>query len=62
MRDKTESSAPNTAEHSVPFFARFLESQERSKGPDRTLKFPSDSDEWIVKTEYTPATTDCSNK
>jgi hypothetical protein len=62
MRDKTESSAPNTGKHSLPFFARFLEGQERSKGPDRTLKFPSDSDEWIVRTEYTPATTDCNNK
>ena len=59
MRDQIESSAPNTGEHSLPFFARFLEGQERSKGPDRTLKFPSDSDEWIVKTEYTPPTTDC---
>ena len=62
MRDKTESSAPNAGEHSLPFFARFLEGQDRSKGPDRTLKFPSDSDEWILQTEYTPATTDGSNK
>ena len=54
MRDKTESSVHETAE---PFFARFLESQETLKGPDRTLKYPSDNDEWDLRTEYTPATT-----
>lgn len=55
MREKTESSAPKTSE---PFFARFLESQETLKGPDRTLKFPSDNDEWDLRTEYTPTKTD----
>jgi len=57
MQDKTEPSAPNTAEQSLPFFARFLEGQE--KGPDHTLKFPSDSDEWIIRTSVT---TDGDNK
>jgi hypothetical protein len=45
MQDKTESSATKTSE---PFFARFLESQEKAKGPAQTLKFPSDSDEWVL--------------
>jgi len=58
MRDKTESLVTDTSEQSLPFFARFLEGQESSKGPDRTLKFPSDNDEWIQRTEYKPATTD----
>ena len=62
MRDKTESSAPENSEYSLPFFARFLEGQETSKGPDRTLKFPSDSDEWIQRIEYTSATSDGGNK
>ncbi|HYK20313.1 MAG TPA: microviridin/marinostatin family tricyclic proteinase inhibitor [Pyrinomonadaceae bacterium] len=53
MRDKTESSAPETSEHGLPFFARFLEGQETSKGPNQTLKFPSDSDEWDQRIEYT---------
>ena len=56
MRDKTESPAPE--EHSVPFFARFLEGQEKSKGPNQTLKYPSDWDEWDQRIEYTSATTD----
>jgi hypothetical protein len=50
MRDKPEASVPETSE---PFFARFLEGQESSKGPDHTLKYPSDSDEWDLRTEYT---------
>ena len=58
MRDKTDTLATETSEHSQPFFARFLEGQETSKGPDRTLKFPSDSDEWIQRVEYTSTTTD----
>ena len=45
MRDKTESSASNTAEHSVPFFARFLEGQDTSTTSFQTLKYPSDRDE-----------------
>lgn len=56
MRDKNETLASETSER--PFFARFLEGQEASKGPDHTLKFPSDSDEWIQRAEYKPATTD----
>ena len=62
MQDKAKSSAPNTTEHSLPFFARFLEGQETSKGPNQTLKFPSDSDEWIIRTQYTSTTTDGDNK
>lgn len=58
MRDKKESLATDTSEQTLPFFARFLEGQEASKGPDHTLKFPSDSDEWIQRIEYKPATTD----
>ena len=45
MRDETDSSIVETSEHTLPFFARFLEGQDRSKGLDRTLKFPSDNDE-----------------
>lgn len=45
MRDKTESSAPETSEHNLPFFARFLEGQETSKNSFQTLKYPSDRDE-----------------
>ena len=58
MQDKTESLTTEPSEHSLPFFARFLEGQETSKGPNHTLKFPSDSDEWIQRIEYKPATTD----
>jgi hypothetical protein len=53
MRDKTEPSAPENSENSLPFFARFLEGQETEKGPDHTLKFPSDSDEWVQRVDYT---------
>jgi hypothetical protein len=42
MRDKTESTLPENSEHSLPFFARFLEGQDKSKGPNQTLKYPSD--------------------
>ena len=45
MRDKTESSATETSEHSLPFFARFLEGQDTSKDSFMTLKYPSDRDE-----------------
>lgn len=53
MQDKKDSTVIETSE---PFFARFLESQENVKGPDHTLKFPSDSDEWILRAEFTSAT------
>ena len=53
MRDKTETSTPETSEHSLPFFARFLEGQDSSKGPAQTLKYPSDRDEWDQRIEYT---------
>ena len=51
MRDKTESSAPETSEHTQPFFARFLEGQETSSF--QTLKYPSDRDEidWLTRPE-----------
>ena len=55
MRDKTDTSMVESSEQGLPFFARFLEGQDRSKGPDRTLKFPSDSDEWVL---FNSTTTD----
>lgn len=62
MRDKTESSAPENTDPGLPFFARFLEGQEKSKNRLQTLKYPSDRDEWDQRIEYTSATTDSSNK
>ena len=61
MRDKSESLSPETSEHTLPFFARFLEGQDTSKGRAQTLKYPSDRDEWDQRIEFTSATTD-SNK
>jgi Serine endopeptidase inhibitors len=58
MLDKTKSPAPESSEHSLPFFARFLEGQESSKSINQTLKYPSDWDEWDQRIEYTSATTD----
>jgi Serine endopeptidase inhibitors len=58
MRDKTEQSVPESSEHSVPFFARFLEGQGTSKDINQTLKYPSDRDEWDQRFEYMSATTD----
>jgi hypothetical protein len=58
MRDKTESSVLEGSEHSLPFFARFLEGQDTSKDRVQTLKYPSDRDEWDQRIEYTSATTD----
>jgi len=46
MRDKTESSASERSEVSLPFFARFLEGQDASKNAEQTLKYPSDRDEF----------------
>ena len=60
MRDNTELTAPETSEPTRPFFARFLEGQETSKGVNQTLKYPSDRDEWDQRVEYT--STDSSNK
>lgn len=62
MRDKTESPTLETSEHNLPFFARFLEGQDRSKSLPQTLKYPSDRDEWDQRIEFMPATTDSSNK
>lgn len=53
MRDKTESTAPETSEQSRPFFARFLEGQEKSNDAFMTLKYPSDRDEIDQRLEYT---------
>ena len=52
MRDKTELHIPE-AEQSLPFFARFLEGQDRSKDSFMTLKYPSDRDEMDQRLEYT---------
>jgi hypothetical protein len=56
MSDNTDANARRDsvpAEGSLPFFARFLESQSSEDGilqaaPERkqTLKYPSDRDEW----------------
>ena len=53
MRDKTESSNPESSESSLPFFARFLEGQDTSKNSFMTLKYPSDRDEIDQRFEYT---------
>ena len=50
MRDKTESCTPEASE---PFFARFLEGQDRSKESFQTLKYPSDRDEIDQRLDYT---------
>jgi Serine endopeptidase inhibitors len=52
MRDKTESHVPENSEPSVPFFARFLEGQERSTVSLLTLKYPSDRDEIDQRLDY----------
>ena len=53
MRDKTESSTPETSERSLPFFARFLEGQDTAEVCRMTLKYPSDRDEIDYRLEYT---------
>ena len=53
MRDKTESTAPESSEHSLPFFARFLEGQDSAKDSFMTLKYPSDRDEIDQRFEFT---------
>ncbi|HKN82751.1 MAG TPA: microviridin/marinostatin family tricyclic proteinase inhibitor [Pyrinomonadaceae bacterium] len=62
MRDKTESTEPQSSEHTLPFFARFLEGQDTSKGPAHTLKYPSDQDEWDQRLEYTSTTAGGNNE
>lgn len=52
MRNKTESLAPENSESSLPFFARFLEGQDKSKDSFLTLKYPSDRDEIDQRFEY----------
>ncbi|HEX7334810.1 MAG TPA: microviridin/marinostatin family tricyclic proteinase inhibitor [Pyrinomonadaceae bacterium] len=53
MKDKTESRAPEGAEQSLPFFARFLEGQDTSGSLLLTLKYPSDRDEIDQRLHYT---------
>lgn len=54
MRDKTEACTPEGSEQSRPFFARFLEGQDKSKDSFMTLKYPSDRDEIDQRFEYMP--------
>jgi len=54
MRDKTEICNPEASDQSVPFFARFLEGQDRFEIPQQTLKYPSDRDEWDQRIAYMP--------
>ena len=54
MRDKTEPRSPEGTDQSLPFFARFLESQDTSKNTRMTLKYPSDRDEIDQRLHYTP--------
>lgn len=49
MFDQTET--PENSEQSLPFFARFLEGQEKQDTFFQTLKYPSDRDE-IEGLEY----------
>ena len=49
MKDKTEICTPESSE---PFFARFLEGQDRSMDSFQTLKYPSDRDEIDQRFEY----------
>jgi hypothetical protein len=53
MRDKTELPVAENSEQNLPFFARFLEGQEKSKDGRMTLKYPSDRDEIEHVLEYT---------
>ena len=53
MRDKIETPATETSEQSRPFFARFLEGQEKAKDSFLTLKYPSDRDEIDHVLDYT---------
>ena len=55
MSDKTESCTPEVSEQSLPFFARFLEGQDKSKSSFMTLKYPSDRDEIDQRIEYMSA-------
>lgn len=52
MRDKIELPTPENSEQSLPFFARFLEGQERSTEGLLTLKYPSDRDEIDQRIEF----------
>jgi hypothetical protein len=52
MRAKTEVSAPESFEQSLPFFARFLEGQDTPEVCRQTLKYPSDRDEDDYRLEY----------
>ncbi|HEX7174817.1 MAG TPA: microviridin/marinostatin family tricyclic proteinase inhibitor [Pyrinomonadaceae bacterium] len=52
MRDQSEARAPEGSERSLPFFARFLESQDTPEVCAMTLKYPSDRDEIDQRLEY----------
>ena len=52
MRDKTDLPATENSEHSLPFFARFLEGQDNSTEAFMTLKYPSDRDEIDQRVEF----------
>lgn len=52
MRDKIEAPATENSEQSRPFFARFLEGQEKSNDAFMTLKYPSDRDEIDQRFEF----------
>ena len=53
MREKIELPADENSEHSLPFFARFLEGQDTSKNSFMTLKYPSDRDEIDQRFQFT---------
>ena len=55
MPNKTEVRIPEDSEHSLPFFARFLEAQAAPEVSKMTLKYPSDRDEIDQRLELTSA-------
>jgi hypothetical protein len=55
MQDKQNSGTrqtPSRQDGSLPFFARFLEGQDRTGQTSATLKFPSDLDEYDQTMKY----------
>lgn len=58
MLDKIEAPATESSEQTQPFFARFLEGQDKSKDSFLTLKYPSDRDEIDHVLEYTSGNND----
>ncbi len=51
-QDKSTLQRPSKQDSSLPFFARFLEGQERTGQIHATLKFPSDLDEMDQTMKY----------